>query len=265
MDVVEYDTFEKILNDNILINESSKFEDFDYLMNELNVPISNIKTMFHKYNGNVFAYNNDIYETLTVRFAQFLNNCNRNSWHEERQDAIVKYLQNINVTSIIDIGFGVPSRYVKDVVLKNNIRLTLLDKYPEAIRFGKTLLDSWDKNWKKNISFKLLDITNADNLQAKYDLYILYDSIEHSLNPNKSMSSIFKRALVGSKFLFSIPVGPQIPCHFMKWDSEIEALNWVKFHGMKILDSHIIQPNESGDLFTKQEFKFFNVIVLAEK
>lgn len=64
----------------------------------------------------VSSYGNEIYELNSIRYVLHLHNLLPGSWHIERQSSIVSLLKKITPSSILDIGFGVPTQYLKELL-----------------------------------------------------------------------------------------------------------------------------------------------------
>jgi SAM-dependent methyltransferase len=259
--VEEYNTvIDSILKNEIVNSVLRK------LLGDFKLSFSEIEDQFHKYNGDVFAYDNEIYSNIRTRFVQYLNNHNVNSWHDERQKALLSYITKGNFKNIIDIGFGVPSLYLSHIIEnKLDIKVTLLDKYFSAEKFAKQLLNFLYPDYQRLVDFKTIDISFPPNISG-YDLYIMFDSIEHAFDPNKALKRIIQTSPDNAHFLFCLPVGDLIPCHYIAWDSEEATKIWLKSHGLEIIESEIIHPNLEGDLFTTfSPTDFFNVVVLCRK
>jgi 2-polyprenyl-3-methyl-5-hydroxy-6-metoxy-1,4-benzoquinol methylase len=131
----------------------------------------------------VYSFDNEIYNSLSNRFVLHIHNLLNGSWHQERQKTILQLIQIAKPTTAIDVGFGVPSRYMKELVLMNGYpKLTLCDFSDSAFQFATVLLDQWDSKWQEVISFKQVDMNDVEAI-GKYDTYLFQDSIEHVADP----------------------------------------------------------------------------------
>ena len=219
------------------------------------------------YDLDVNAYSNEIYESLGMRMVLHLHNLLERSWHQERQQTILEMLSGLeNVKSIVDMGFGVPIRYVKEYVLKNkNLKLTLVDMYDSAFDFSRVLLDSWSENWRDQIEFKKLDM-NSHEYVGDFDVYIFQDSIEHVEKATEYLSKTVKLAPKSAKFVLSLPIGPKVPSHFISWKTGQEAGEWLKKCGLTFGRSKKVYVNRDVDLFADNlGGLFYNWIVECER
>lgn len=149
-----------------------------------------------------------------MRFVLYMHNILQGSWHIERQQFLYDLVKKHSPNSLVDIGFGIPGKYIKAYVLKKRIKTSLLDCFPSASKFGKELLTIWDKNWNKVVKFSEY---NMDTLKSpgQFDGYIFWDSIEHTKSPTNYLKMIIENSPANATFFFSIPIGPPVPVHFM--------------------------------------------------
>ena len=167
--------------------------------------------------------------------------------------------------SIVDMGFGTPTKYIRDFVLKEKIKLTLVDLYDSAFKFTEVLLGYLDSNWKNIVQFKKLDM-NTHKYFGDFEVYIFQDSIEHVNESTDYLSKIVKKSPNNSKFILSLPIGPKIPSHTISWNKGEEAIWWLNNCGLEVKNSDKIFVNSNVDLFAEQlDKEFYNLIVLCEK
>jgi len=217
------------------------------------------------YNLDVMAYSNEIYCLLGTRIAMYLQNLIPGSWHQERHKIVLSMLKNINPTSIVDMGFGVPGEHIKEFILKKKINTVLVDNCDSAFEFGKELLDLWDTNWRETISFKQLDM-NTFEYPGNFDCYIFLDSIEHIKDATNYLKKIVSKSNPESNFILSIPVGPMIPSHTLGWNTEEEVIQWLQENGLHINGKKRVYPNPKVDLFAAEtNGKIFDIIISCSK
>ena len=101
---------------------------------------------------------NEIYESLSMRMTLHLHYLLPESWHQDRQLAVLEAIKKINPSTTVDMGFGAPTRYIREFILLNKKVLLLTDLYPSAFIFSQALFNFLSKNWKSFISFKQLSI-----------------------------------------------------------------------------------------------------------
>lgn len=97
-----------------------------------------------------------VYESIANRFVLHIHNLINGSWHIERQKVTGDLISMANPRHMIDVGFGVPSKYIYDLVIRENkFNVTLVDKYDSAFAFARHLLDHWDAEWDVNWETKI--------------------------------------------------------------------------------------------------------------
>ena len=173
------------------------------------------------------------------------------SWHQQRQDVITQYIKEAKANTLADIGFGVPSRYLKEVILRNKTcKTTLCDLFDSAFDFASALLEQWDSKWQETISFRKADMNNAYEV-GNFDIYLFQDSIEHVEDPTKCLKSYVNLSPKKAKFIFSLPIGPKIPVHYIAWQTDYEAKLWLQECGLKIIKETPVWVNPEVDLFAE--------------
>ena len=248
-----------------ILNDQEHKQEIDYILSKLKLSKEKVIQAYIKYDIDIFAYENEIYESLDMRAVLYLHNLLKGSWHQERQQDILDMLKNANPKSIVDMGFGVPTKYIREYILKQRTKLVLVDLYDSAFQFSKILLDYLYSSWKEFISFKKLDM-NTHEFVGKFDCYIFQDSIEHVKNATEYLSKTVKFAPKNSKFILSLPVGPCVPVHTISWKSNEEVKKWLNGCGLKINKEKEVYVNPKVDLFAEQVDKeFYNLIVLCNK
>lgn len=249
--------------------KSPKYKvDFDKIMNILNITEKNLLKNFLNYNLDIFdTQGNDIYQNLENRLVLHIHNLLTGSWHIDRQNAITRLLKIVKPRAMVDIGFGVPSAYVKQIVLEQifPIHLTFGDYFNSAFVFAEVLLNLWNKDWSKYIDFKRTDM-NKEEYIGDYNLYLFQDSIEHAQQPTVYLKKYVENSPSDSLFLFSLPIGPIFPRHTIAWINDGEAISWLKNAGLEIDHTELVYVNLEVDLFAEQLGKsFHNLIILCHK
>ncbi len=253
---------------NSVMNDPSHAKEFSFILSELRLTKGKIIKSFLEYNLDIYdASGNSIYESLANRVVLHIHNLLAGSWHIERQKTIEDFIKLSNPTTAADIGFGVPSRYVKNLVINDNrFELTLCDLYESAFIFARTLLKLWDNDGGSGkVKFLKTDMDNNEFV-GNFDLYIFQDSIEHTHYPASYLKKYVKLSPSNAKFLISLPIGPIIPRHFIAWETEKEGVEWLKKCGLKVDSSKVIFVNPKVDLFAEQiSLRYCNLMVLCSK
>lgn len=269
------DSFEQHLNkkkellieaaSSILENALYKGE-LEKLRDVLQISRENIIETYVNYDLDISQNTNSTYESLSLRYVLHLHNLLEGSWHIERQEIMSRFVKEISPSSIIDMGFGVPSRYVKEALQQHCPKITLCDIDDSAIIFAEALLDLWGhKEWRSQISFQKCDM-NIGEIIPSHDLYIFQDSIEHVIDCKNYLIKQVENASPTSHFLFSLPIGDITPEHYMEWKSEKEVFNWLISCGLEIIRSKIVSVNPNVDLFADyHDFDYSNCYVVCRK
>jgi len=234
----------------------------------LGIATDEIKQEFLNYNLDIHdPQGNGVYRSLSNRLVLHIHNLISGSWHIERQETVSNFFKWCNPKSAIDIGFGVPSQYVRDCVLGSEFEasLTLCDLYEEAFHFAEVLLNSWQLGWEEKIKFLRADM-NAPESLGDYGLYMFMDSIEHTFNPTACLKRYVRQSPESAMFLISLPIGPLIPRHYISWETDAEAVAWLHSTGLIVKKSNTVYVNPHIDLFAEQLGKdFHDLIVLCAK
>ena len=219
----------------------------------LGVDKNDVINEFFHYNLDVQSCEgNEVYNSLANRFVLHIHNLIEGSWHIERQRVTKEFIQNASPRNMVDIGFGVPSQYVYDFVIKNSIfNVTFIDRYDSAFLFARKLLDQWSDNWDTKVFFSKRNMDDNDYI-GDYDLYLFQDAIEHTVNPTEYLKKHVEFAPKNSKFIVSLPIGPLFPRHYMAWQTGEEGKSWIESCGLEIEAQEKIFVNPEVDLFADQ-------------
>jgi len=241
-------------------------EQLEQLMTKLNVTEEEVIKAYLAYNLDMHSFGNEIYSSMSNKIVLHIHNLMEGSWHQERQNCVLDYIKQTHAKTAIDIGFGVPSKYIRDYVLvKKEIKLTLCDISDTAFQFAALLLDQWDSNWQETIYFKQADMCDVHDI-GQYDVYLFQDSIEHVPDPTSCLISYVDMASKDAAFILSIPIGPIIKAHYLAWESDQEATRWLEKCGLKILKHKNVWVNPAVDLFAEQlGSSHHNFMVLCRK
>jgi len=225
-----------------------------------------IDAFFH-YNLDVqSSEGNDVYKSLPNRFVLHIHNLIEGSWHIHRQRVTKELIQKASPNNMVDIGFGVPSQYVYDLVIKENkFNVTLIDKYCSAFKFAKSLLEQWSDSWETSIFFSKRNMDDNEYV-GDYDLYLFQDAIEHTIDPTGYLKKHVECAPKNSKFVISLPIGPLFPRHYKAWETDAEGKKWLESCGLSIELQEKIFVNPKVDLFADQiDPNYHDLYVLCNK
>lgn len=104
------------------------------------------------------------------------------------------------------------------------------------------------------------------NAIGDYDTYLFQDSIEHVPDPTNCLKDYVKVSPQHANFILSLPIGPLIPAHFIEWQNDEEALQWLEDCGLKVQQYEKIWVNPAVDLFAEPlGSDHHNLIVLCAK
>lgn len=250
---------ESVLNSDLYRDELSA------LMNTFSLTKDKVIEAFLDYNMDIFSHGNEIYDSHAIRVVLHIHNLLENSWHIERQSKANKLINLISPHKIIDLGFGVPSLYVKNVLAQGK-QLTLCDMYEAPLDFAKHLIQIWNPEMVSHVSFLHSNLANVAKCVGNYDLYILLNSIEHVEDPTSCMSEYVQLSSPDASFLLEIPIGPITPEHYYEWKTVKEAIDWTNKCGLKIIEGFQIYVNPEVDLFSEQHnFNYSSYLMLCKK
>lgn len=237
------------------------------LQRELCVTSEELMQAFMLYDEDVYAYGNEVYDSVAIRFVLYLHNHIEGSWHIERQEILREFVSYLGPSSLVDIGYGVPGAYVRTCLFADkDCHITLLDKYASARRFSASLLNKWSKEWYKKITLGEIDLDHENNGLSPFDAYIFFDSIEHASEPDKAFERIVTSAPPHAAFILSLPVGPRVPVHFKEWATEEHVFCWLQQYPLSIIKTERTFPKPEVDLFAKSlGGSFHNVMVLCAR
>ena len=176
---------------------------FQDIKNSLSLTEDEIISAWVQWDTGKEDYGNEMYNSHAMRVAMYLHNFLPGSWHQYRQNLISKLVEQLGRGSIYEVGFGTVPEYV-DLVLGNNLTLTLSDMDDSSLRFAKLILDIKYSGWNNKIVLQKLNM-DTETIPADHDLYIFQDSLEHALDPGKVLSQHVGRVKKGTRFLFSLP------------------------------------------------------------
>lgn len=234
------------------------------LLRRLHSTREEVISVFIAYDRDVFACGNEIYESLPIRVVLYLKSFMPGSWHIARQSTILRYIRSVHPKTLVDMGFGVPSMYVREYVLPDpEVKLTLVDRYPSAFRFAKLLLESTFPGWRTRIRFKRLDM-NSHAYPGDYDVYLFQDSLEHVEGAEAYLSEIVGRSPTHAMFILSLPIKSPIPSHTVVWDNTDEVERWLAKCGLCVSAGDTIHPGRA-DLWAQQLKGVCDWIVMARR
>jgi 2-polyprenyl-3-methyl-5-hydroxy-6-metoxy-1,4-benzoquinol methylase len=249
-----------------VINDPRYKGEIEYLLRYFNLKEEQLIQEYVNYDLDVFSYGNEIYESIVMRLVLHLHNLLDGSWHKDRQKIILEFLEKINFETAVDVGFGVPTKYLKSYLLnKSTKKFTLVDFYESAFDFAKVILSRLSSSYNKTINFEKKNMDDMEYL-GDYDIFLFQDSIEHTKDPTGYLKKTVSLSPKKSKFILSLPIGPEVPSHYIEFKDKENAIKWLENLGLKIEESKDIFVNPRVDLFANDlDKKFYNFIVLCSK
>ena len=249
-----------------VLNNPLYKDDLIKLADSLNLSREEIVEAYVAYDLDVSKNNNNQYQCLAMRYILHMHNLLEGSWHIERQNTVSIFMKEFIPSSIVDMGFGVPTQYIKKALQNNSPKITLCDIDDSAIIFAEALLDLWGKkNWRSQICLKKCDMNEGDIISS-HNLYLFQDSIEHVEDCTNYLLKQVKHAASNSYFLFSLPIGDITPEHYMEWKSEKAVHDWLISCGLRVIKSKIIKVNPQIDLFADyHEFNYYGCFAMCVK
>ena len=242
------------------------------IANKLNVNQEIFLDGFIRYDTELGSYDNSIYADLSVKAGMYFKFFVEESYHFERQNILANMVQSCpNTKSIVDIGYGVPGKYVLDALKDKNVAITLLDKFDVSNLFSKALFSCVSNDWKKYIALAKFDM-DKNVSPGVFDVYVMSDSIEHTKNPDLFLERLLENAPDHAYFILSIPIekaeisggSEEGHVHFIEWRTKDEARKWLKQKGLEILEEKVVKPTD-GDYWLEDKDTFYNLIVKTSK
>ena len=249
-----------------VLQNSKQLEELKNLMNSCNIKWEDIVRSYIDYNLDLFNHSNEIYDSMAIRFVLYIHNLLKGSWHIGRQKIALSFIKKLKPNNIIDIGFGVPSLYVKYLLENTSTKITLCDVSKSSIQFSKRLIQTWNPSYKHRVNFLQEDLVKTKRIIANYDLYIMQHSLEHVPNPEECLNDYVRLSLSNAKFLVSIPMGPIISEHYISWENEEQVIRWLSSCGLEPIWVRTIGVNPKIDLFAEQlNYNFSDYIAICKK
>lgn len=248
-----------------VLNHPKHKDEFQSLMALLGVNESEIMRDYIHYNLNIRAFSNEIYELLSMRFVLHIHNLLQRSGHQERQVVISEFVAMTGANTVADVGFDVPTLFVKEALQTRRLNITLCDDERSSFIFAQALLGLWDLRWRDVISFKQTDV-DASHFIGDFDTYIFKDSLQHFSDPTYYLYNCVKQSPAHAQFVLSVPIGPIISSHYMAWSTKKEAIAWLDLCGLEIKVQREVHVNPAVDLFAEPfGYKFYDLIALCDK
>lgn len=252
---------------NSVLKDINHKTSLEKLRNILSLSENEIIKAYINYDLDISKNNNEMYQSIALRYVLHMHNLLKGSWHIERQKMVLDFIKSLKPTSVADMGFGVPSLYIHYILQKNwGCHVTLCDIDSTATIFSKALFEVWGvKNWHQWVTFQQLDM-NTGEIIPNQDIYIFQSSIEHVKNCTFYLKKHIDVTKAKAYFLLALPIGNITPEHYMEWKTKSCAVDWLDSCGLKILSSKSISVNPKVDLFADYHyFQYTDFFVLCEK
>ncbi len=249
------------------IIEDPRYKDeIQYCLRHFNLTKEQLIDGYVKYDLDAYDYENEVYESVAMRLVLHLHYLLEGSWHQDRQNAVVDFLGKIDFNTMADVGFGVPTKYLRHYLKESNQKkFTLVDLYESAFEFSKVLLYKFSPEWEKQIFFKKVNMNSMEYV-GDHDVYLFQDSIEHTIEPTGYLADTVSSSPKDAKFILSLPIGPAVPSHYIEFREKEAAIKWLDHVGLKVDDSRDIYVKPEVDLFAVDiDVSFFDYFVLCSK
>lgn len=215
-----------------------------------------------------FDFGNDHYKSLLSRLTLHFHNIVEGSYHHDRHQMVLSFMEEVIPKKIMDIGYGVPSSYHLSYLAKHpEATAELLDMYPSAEEFAKILIQNEAPEVLPRINFRTYDMDSGE-FPGKADAYLFLDSIEHTKKPSEYLAMILTRSNPEAHFIFSLPVSKKSPnsFHNAEWLTDYEARKWLENAGLAVIRDGIVHTNPTVDFFAELKVGgFHNYIALTKK
>ena len=242
--------------------------DFTTLLAHFNVSRRDVIQSFVSYNTGINENSNDdSYEFIESRFVLHVHDMIENSFHNDIQNIVVELIRSKpSIQSIVEVGFGFPSKYVTEIALRDRKHsVTLVDKYPSAVKYSNEYLKMIDPSYGELVDFKIADM-DKQPLLGEFDCYIFLDSIEHTINPTDYLKKIVTESPKDSTFILSLPICEPLPFHYIHWNDNEEAKNWLRKCGLHINKMSQVDVNPEVDIFAEKiDGGLYDLVVECKK
>ncbi len=239
------------------------------VMRLLKVNLEQVTTAVLDYTLRMHELGNDFYSSPAARAALYLHSLVKTSYQQTRQDVVVMFLEQLALKEgkIAEIGFGVPSRYVTEHLMKRpGWEITLIDRDPGAIAFAEAVINCTTPQVLERVNLRMVDMDEMVYV-GDFDVYLFLDSIEHTKDPTGYLLLTVNRSRPGSAFIFSLPICQNpTPMHYAQFLNPEESRTWLYECGLRIDSEVIVNPVPTTDFFAGRiEGGFRNLMVLCKK
>lgn len=219
-----------------------------------------IRHHFLRYNLGINTEKNDTYLLLGTQFALFVNYLPNNMWFSRRLDRYSQFVKRFE--HVLDVGFGIPLAWMiacagDDVATG---RFTLLDSSESALDFAAEFIAVAKRRFPRAVdglehNLVLGSIEESEVWSVvRPQTVVALDCIEHSVNASQCLRRIVDR-LHGSTFLVGLPVGTPIPQHMIDFNTEEDAVAFVRGAGLTVQNTHLVETIWDGDVVGNSGFK----------
>ncbi len=256
------DLYDSVKTDGRFANDIERLKDVLSLTDE------NILASWLLWDADIREYGNDVYTSTALRMVMHLHNLLPGSWHEKRQETVAAYVERASPSSVCEIGFGTPQRYVRESLARDGVTDILLTDFDESsMEFARALLSTWNDGWQDRVRLETFDM-NRDAPPPGFGAYVFQDSLEHADDPTGTLRSFVASAKPSAAFIFSLPVEVEglLPEHRISWANDGDVLAWLGDGGLEIVDHQPIAMNRNIDLFARSLHPdFHELVILARK
>lgn len=240
---------------------------FIELKKRLGISDQQVYEAYEFYDSDVYGYDNDVYESIPIRFVQYLHARKYGSWHVQKNRLISSWLSECWPCDVVDVGYGIPQSYLLDrLPFVKEGRFTLLEKYNSAKLFGKQIVSIYDQGLSSEVIFRDYDMNlSSISEYSGRDVYLYLDSLEHAKEPVKILKETANAVHQNSKIILSLPIGEIVPVHSISWKSSEEIISWLNDNGLVVLRKKELAPNPKVDVFIASMNSNFSTLLLECK
>ena len=165
------------------LSEAEHKEFMQDIQTKLALSAAEVEVAYMRYASQSMHIGNDIYNDVGTHVAMWIEYQVKCGLHARRQHAVMQQISKHRPERIADIGFGAPTLYLRDYVLRTpGTKAHLFDKYDASILVGQAVLSRWSESYGERIEFARHDM-DVDRPVTNFDCYLLLDAIEHSRSP----------------------------------------------------------------------------------
>ncbi len=244
---------------------------WNHLLDHFKISQESVSKAYFDYEYDVYAFGNEIYNSLEIRLVLYLLSKKLGGWHVKKQNIVDSWLTKLWPCDLVDIGFGVPQKYHLNKTIKNGHGSIALVEYNQlSLDFAKEvfLFSKIDLDNIFLLNGGFFETSIRTKLNVSPNTWIFLDSLEHFQSPEAILEECISVSRDKTNYILSLPLGECVPVHTCSWDNKDEAIRWLRKLGFQIIDYSILHPNPDIEWFVhslKDHAKMKELLLFATK